>query len=87
MTTLRLRRDRLRWTIVDDEVVIVDGGTSTYLAANSSGALLWRALAEGATEEALAGLLVDTYALDPARARADVAAFVADLRRRDCLEG
>ena len=87
MTTLRLRRDRLRWTTVDDEVVIVDGGTSTYLAANSSGALLWRALAEGATEEALADLLTETYALDRGRAQADVAAFVADLRRRDCLEG
>jgi hypothetical protein len=86
-TLLRLRAGRLRWTTVDDEVVVVDGDTSTYLAANPSAAVLWRALAEGATEDALAALLVDTYALDGERAAADVGAFLDDLRRRGCLEG
>jgi hypothetical protein len=85
-TMLRLRADRLRWTQVDDEVVVVDGDTSTYLAANPSGAVLWRALADGATEDALVALLVDTYALERERAAADVAAFLDDLRRRGCLE-
>jgi hypothetical protein len=87
MTLLRLRPDRLRWTEIDDEIVIVDADTSTYLAANSSAALLWRALAHGATEQELAATLADTYDLDPARAAADVAAFVADLRERRCLAG
>jgi hypothetical protein len=85
-TMLRLRADRLRWTVVDDEVVVVDGDTSTYLAANPSGAVLWRALADGAIEDTLVALLVDTYALERERAAADVAAFLGDLRRRGCLE-
>jgi hypothetical protein len=85
-TMLRLRADRLRWTQVDDEVVVVDGDTSTYLAANPSGAVLWGALADGATEDALVALLVDTYALECERAAADVAAFLDDLRGRGCLE-
>jgi hypothetical protein len=87
MTILRLRPDRLRWTEIDDEVVIVDAATSTYLAANPAAAVLWRALARGATEQQLAGALVDAYDLEPGRAAADVAAFVADLRERRCLEG
>jgi hypothetical protein len=87
MTTMHLRSDRLRWTEIDDEIVVVDGDTSTYLAANSSGALLWRRLAAGATEEQLARTLADAYDLEPERAAADAGAFVADLRRRGCLEG
>jgi hypothetical protein len=87
MSRLRLRSDRLRWTEVDDEIVIVDGGSSTYLAANSTGALLWRTLAVGASEEELVDLVVDRYAIDRGRARTDVAAFVGDLRSRGCLEG
>jgi hypothetical protein len=87
MTTLRLRPDRLRWTEIDDELVIVDADTSTYLAANPAAAVLWRALARGATEQQLAGALADAYNLEPGRAAADVGAFLAELRERRCLEG
>ena len=57
-TELRLRNDDLAWRTVDDEMIAIDVRDSTYLTANDSGALLWEALAAGATREALAGSLV-----------------------------
>jgi hypothetical protein len=80
MEDLRLRTDDLSWREIDDEVIAVDVGTSTYLGTNKTGALLWRRLgAGGATRSELVGLLVETYGIDADRARADVDAFVDDL--------
>ena len=85
MTELRLRSDGLEWLEVEGEVIALEARRSAYLAANSSGTLLWRALAEGTTEAQLAELLVDTYSLDPELARDDAARFVADLREQGLL--
>ena len=55
---LRLRPEALQWREIEGEVVAVDLETSSYLGANEAGAVLWRALAAGATKEELAALLV-----------------------------
>lgn len=77
--TFQLRADELNWRLIDDEVVVLDSKRASYLAINGAGARLWPALVEGATLEHLADLLVGTYAIDRARARADADAFVAAL--------
>lgn len=88
MDDLRLRDDDLSWREIDDEVIAVDVETSTYLGTNKAGTLLWRRLGEGsATKQDLAGLLVETYGIEAARARADVDAFVDDLSARGLLAG
>jgi hypothetical protein len=84
---LRLDSARLRWTSIDDEVVAVDATSSVYLAGNSSAAVLWDALARGATREDLVTTLAEAYHLEPERAACDVDAFIGELRRHDCLEG
>ena len=85
MTKLRLCADGLQWLEVEGEVIALQRLSSAYLVANSSGTLLWRALADGATEVELAKLLVDTYEIELDVARADVARFLADLREQELL--
>lgn len=86
MKQLRLRSDGVTWLEVDGEVVALDAEASKYLAANASGAVLWQALAKGATRAELAAELVSTFDIDAATARRDVDAFVAELEARQLLE-
>jgi hypothetical protein len=75
----RLRRDGLEWRDVEGEVVAADLRSSLYLSVNRTGAVLWPALAEGATEEALIGRLVEAYGIDRTDAARDVSAFLQAL--------
>lgn len=71
--------------MLEGELIALDLGESVYLSANSSGALLWEALARGATQAELEAFLLDTYRLEPERARNDVHAFLADAAARNLL--
>jgi hypothetical protein len=84
---LRLRQDGVAWTDVDGEVVALDERAAQYLGANAAAAILWHALAAGATEEALSAKLATTYGLSGDQARRDTAAFLADLRAHGLLDG
>jgi orotate phosphoribosyltransferase-like protein len=86
MNHLKLRGEGLSWREIDDEVVALDMETATYLSANASGRLLWRALVAGATREELVSSLVDEFEIDAGRAAADVDTFIAELSRRGLLE-
>jgi hypothetical protein len=85
MTDLRLREEGVSWRSVGDEVIAVDVQSSVYVSANTSGAVLWEALAAGTTRDALVDLLVERFGIERERAGADVDAFVAELRSRDLL--
>jgi hypothetical protein len=85
MTELRLRDDALEWREIEDEVIVVDVRTSTYLSTNGSGTVLWRALAEGATREQLIAALQKSFGVETARAEEDVDQFVSHLRERELL--
>jgi hypothetical protein len=73
------------WHVAGDDVVVLDLQGSVYLKLNGSGRVLWERLVEPCTEGDLVAALVDMYGIDEARARADVEAFVADLRGRGLL--
>jgi hypothetical protein len=77
--TFKLRSDALHWRQIENEVVAVDMKTAAYLGANPAGALLWEALADGATKDELAGLLVERFSIDESQASADVDAYLAQL--------
>jgi hypothetical protein len=83
---LRLRSRDLSWREIEDEVVAVDMETSTYVSANASGVVLWRALADGATRDELIDRLVEEFDIDRARAGADVDRFVDELSSQGLLE-
>lgn len=56
------------------------------IALTESGALLWQALVQGAEPEALAGILLEHYDVEPARAAADVDTFLEGLRQQGALQ-
>jgi hypothetical protein len=85
MTRIALRTDDLHWREIDDEIVALEGRGSTYLAVNSSGGLLWRMLARGATRDELIATLVATYSLEAAAAAADADRFVEQMRTAGLL--
>ena len=82
---LRLRGRGIEWREVDDEIIALVADTSTYVATNGSGTVLWRRLAVGTTEEALVTELVATFGIDRSRAAEDVADFLESLRANGLL--
>ena len=56
------------------------------IALSESGELLWKALENGAEDEALADLLVENYEIDKATALEDVRAFLSSLEKQGALE-
>ena len=86
MRSLRLRHKGVTWLEIDGEIVALDAETSKYLSANASGAVLWQALAEGATRDELAEALRSTFDIDERTALVDVDGFVAELEARHLIE-
>jgi hypothetical protein len=82
---IKLRPD-VAWQDLDGEVVALDLESAAYLMANHSGSALWPLLAEGATESQLCAELTSRFPIEPERARADVGAFVGQLRKLDLLD-
>jgi hypothetical protein len=87
MTRLKLRDTDVHWREIDGEVIALDGRTSTYVAANGSGAVIWRALIAGSTHEGLVDELVGTYDIDRERAAVDVDRFIDELAGHGLLAG
>jgi hypothetical protein len=83
---LRLRNQALEWREIESEVVAVDTRKSVYMAVNHTGAVLWPALAEGATRDELVEKLTREYEVDRNSAEADVDAFIGLLEENDLLE-
>ena len=71
-------------------VVVAVGEASVdfngMLTLNESGALLWRALEQGADRRALTQALTDEYEVEPAQAERDVDEFLRTLSEAGCLE-
>lgn len=86
MTDLRLRADRLQWLETEGEVVALDEHALVYLNTNPTGAVLWRALAEGTTRDELMRTLLDSFDVESATAEQDLDRFLADLDSRGLLE-
>ncbi|WP_444951683.1 PqqD family protein [Micromonospora ureilytica] len=81
----RVDPDRVAWRDAGDEVVVLDTANSVYFGLDAAGALLWQRLVAGATSTELVSALQETAPVDRERARADVAAFLEDLRGHGLL--
>lgn len=77
-------------SVAGQNVVVPIGAAAVdfngMISLNDSGALLWRALTEGATEAELKEALLETYDVDETRAEADVKAFVSRMREANFLD-
>jgi hypothetical protein len=85
MALIRLRQTDLHWREIDGEIIALEGRGSQYVAANSAGTLLWRALLRGATRDGLADELVREYGIGRERAVADAGRFVDALAEQGLL--
>jgi hypothetical protein len=82
---LKLRDSDLHWREIDGEIIALEARGSTYVAANGSGTLLWRALSAGTTRSALADELVRAYGIARGQAEADTDRFLAQLEAQGLL--
>lgn len=82
---IRLRAEHVAWREIDGQTVLLDLRTSTYLAANESAGLLWKALAEGTTRDELVQALASAYELPEDQAERDVEEFLSNCRDRDLV--
>ena len=85
MEMLRLDTDAVSWREVAGEVIALRHASSEYLSTNATGALLWNALVDGASQSELADLLVTEFGVEADRAAADVDAFLELLDGRGLL--
>lgn len=81
----RLREDVV-WRQIEDETVLLDLRTSTYLSTNVSATVLWERLAQGATHAQLVEALRTRFEVTPERASEDVDQFLLECRNRLLLQ-
>jgi hypothetical protein len=81
-----VRFDGFVWREVDDEIILLEMETGSYLNLNGSARVLWNALAESASEEELSAALVEAFGVDHDQATSDARAFLAELSRRSMIQ-
>ena len=67
--------------------VILNVESGDYYELNATGRFLWEQIQSGSDVDAMASALADQYGIERASARADVATFMEDLRKRHLVEG
>jgi hypothetical protein len=83
---LRLKGDEVVWREVDEELVVLELSSTTYLMLNGSAKQLWLRLADGATSEELVTMLIDLFQISPEQARTDAESFLSNLTERKLLD-
>ncbi len=83
---MRLRHDGLIWRRAGDELIALDLDSSQYFTANESAAVVWDALADGATREELVSVLCERFDVEPEVAQADVGRLLGSLRSEGLIE-
>jgi hypothetical protein len=83
---LRLRLHDLEWREIEGEIVILDLESSSYMAINNTGRVIWKALTSGATRDQLVAELMGTFSVHEEVAERDVDEFLESLDEADLLE-
>lgn len=83
---LKLRATGIESVEASEETVILDDRSELYLATNSTGSVLWAALKDGTTQDALAELLVQRFGIGRNQANQDVQAFIDQLEELDLID-
>jgi hypothetical protein len=87
ITDLRVftRHPAAAWRRVGGEMVLLQPEREQLLGVNPSAAAIWDALDGARTVSAIAEQLAAAAGIDLARAQRDVAAFLAELERRQLI--
>ena len=65
--------------VLGDEAVLLNVESGVYFGLDPVGTRIWELLIEGTSEQEIVGRVLDEYDVEPARARADVEAFIGAL--------
>ena len=71
---------------MDDQVIVLEMESGTYLNLNGSGCVLWKALSKSASVDQLTCSLVESFDVSQDQARRDTEAFLDELTRRSLVE-
>jgi hypothetical protein len=82
---MKIRSSGLSWRQLDDNIMLLDIATSSYLSITGAGSVIWIALVAGSTVNQLVSTVLAEFDVDRATAAADVASFLADLEARGLL--
>jgi Coenzyme PQQ synthesis protein D (PqqD) len=82
---LGLKDDCLMWREIEDEVIVLDKRTWTYMGINGSGALLFKEIAESTTLGSLVARLKEHFGISESIAQRDVEAFVVMMESHELL--
>ena len=82
---IQLKVDDVVWREVEDDLVILELSTSTYVTLNGSAKFLWEILVLGSTLDELVLSLVGRYSISPEQAKFDVESFVSALDERELI--
>ena len=85
-TTKFVASHRLAASEIDREVVVLNLRNGNYYGLNPVAAELWRWLQQPKTVDQLLSLLTTEFAVDPGRARQDIAQLLVDLQTRQLVE-
>ena len=87
---MKLKKDYVLRQVADTYVVLPLGqatvGFDGMLKLNESGALLWKALEQGADREVLADAMTGEYDVSRQQALEDIDEFIAKLQKAGCIE-
>jgi hypothetical protein len=78
--------DSVSTSVIDEELVLLDGETGKYFGLNPVASRMFRLLAETGDEERSAAALLAEYEVSEQRIRSDIAAFVALLIEKGFAE-
>lgn len=81
----RLRLQDLEWREIEGEIVILDLKSSSYMAVNNTGRVIWKALTSGATRDQLVAELIGRFSVHEEAAKRDVDEFLESLEDADLL--
>ena len=81
---LRVRTEDIAWREIDGSVVILDLRENRYLSVDATGIVAWNRLGR-VTRGDLAAEIAETFAVDRARAKEDLDAFLESLRSAGLL--
>lgn len=86
---MKIRKQLVKRTIAGDVILVPVGDASLelkgLLTLNETGERMWDLLPQCETEEALVRQMLEEYEVDEATLRADMAEFLAELRRLEIL--
>ena len=72
--------------VIDGEAIIMDLRSGHYFSTDGSGALVWQAIAGGATRAAILAWAEQAFDAEPARISGDLDAFTAQLVEHGLIE-